>query len=179
MSKLFFVLKKDLERITKPTMLNFLSIYFFPRGEVYRYTFWLRILQHVKSKKILKIVFGLPVYFIFRHYEFKYGIHANSNMVIGEGLHIVHGDGVYINCKSVGRNFTCYQGVTLGTNVWGGEKPTVLNDVTVYTNSVVIGDILLNDNSVIGANSFVNKNVEENSIVCGNPAKLIKKVEQK
>ena len=85
MSKLFFVLKKDLERITKPTMLNFLSIYFFPRGEVYRYTFWLRILQHVKSKKILKIVFGLPVYFIFRHYEFKYGIHANSNMVIGEG----------------------------------------------------------------------------------------------
>ena len=98
----------------------------------------------------------------------------NSNIHIGKGLFIVHGDGVYLNCKSIGDNFTCYQGVTIGTNSYGGLKPTIGNNVVAYTNSVIVGNIICENNSEIAANSFVNKNVKCNTIVAGSPARIIK-----
>jgi acetyltransferase-like isoleucine patch superfamily enzyme len=47
-------------------------------------------------------------------------------------------------------------------NVWGGANVTYNHGITIYSNSV------------IGANSFVNSDVEANSIVAGTPAKFIK-----
>ena len=52
--------------------------------------------------------------------------------------------------------------------------PTVMDSVTVYTNSVVCGNITLHDGCVIGAQSYVDKDVDENSFVAGIPAKLIR-----
>lgn len=128
-------------------------------------------MQAVKKNKILMFFLGGSVYLIHRHYEYKYGIHANTNIEIGERLLIKHGDGVYINCTKIGRNFTVYQGVTLGADKTG--IPMVEDDVTVYTNAVVVGNVILHSGSVIGANAFVNKNVEEHSIVVGVPARKI------
>ncbi len=53
--------------------------------------------------------------------------------------------------------------------------PTVRNHVTVFTNSVVVGDIILGDNCNIGANSFVSHDVPCNTTVGGSPAKPIYK----
>jgi acetyltransferase-like isoleucine patch superfamily enzyme len=47
----------------------------------------------------------------------------------------------------------------IGDNVWSGSHVT-------FNHGIVVGT-----NSVVGANSFVNKDVEENSIVWGSPAK--------
>ncbi len=49
-----------------------------------------------------------------------------------------------------------------------------MDSVTVYTNSVVCGNITLHDGCVIGAQSYVDKDVDENSFVAGIPAKLIR-----
>lgn len=54
------------------------------------------------------------------------------------------------------------QPVIIGNNVWVGEGVVILP-------GVVIGD-----NSIIGANSVVSKNIDENSIYAGNPARKIK-----
>ncbi|WP_307774297.1 MULTISPECIES: acyltransferase [Flavobacterium] len=55
--------------------------------------------------------------------------------------------------------------VTIGNNVWVGERAIILKGVSI------------GDNSVIAAGSVVTKNVPENSIVGGNPAKVIKILE--
>lgn len=129
-------------------------------------------MQKVKSGKFLRVMFSLPVYLIHRHYEYKYEIHANTNINVGEGLFIVHGDGVHLNCAKIGKNFTCFQGATLGANK--GGIPTIADNVTVYANAVVVGNIHLGDGCVVGANAYVDKDVPENAVVAGIPAKIIK-----
>jgi acetyltransferase-like isoleucine patch superfamily enzyme len=52
--------------------------------------------------------------------------------------------------------------LTIGDNVWSGSHVT-------FNHGIVVGT-----NSVVGANSFVNKDVEENSIVVGSPAKHLR-----
>lgn len=170
-------LKSDLARITKPTIRGFLKNYFFPRGGVFRYIVWFRIMQKVKSNRILEIILGFPIYLIHRHYEYKYGIHANTNIEVGEGLFIVHGDGVHLNCTKIGKNFTCYQGATLGANK--GGIPTVGDNVTVYTNAVVVGNIHLGDSCTVAASAYMDKDVPDNAVVAGIPAKVIKIKETK
>ena len=51
--------------------------------------------------------------------------------------------------------------------------PVLGNNVTIYANSVVVGDVKIGNNVVIGASSLVLKDVPDNSIVAGNPAKII------
>lgn len=49
------------------------------------------------------------------------------------------------------------------------SMPTIGNNVTVYTNAVVAGDIVIGDNVDIGAGSVVMKDVPSNTVVIGNP----------
>lgn len=167
-------IKADLSRICEPTLMNFLKQYFFSRGEVFPYVFWLRIVHFLRKRTLTKYTLAIPAYFILRHFQFKYGIHTNPNINIGKGIHIVHGGALYINCKSIGEHFTVYQGVTLGSN--DGGIPVVKKNVSVYTGAVVCGSITLNDGCVVGANSYVSRDVEENCLVAGLPAKMLKKL---
>ena len=63
--------------------------------------------------------------------------------------------------------------VTIG-NIRKGERPTIGNNVTVNANAVVIGAISIGDNAIIGAGSVVTKNVPADSVVVGNPARIIR-----
>lgn len=175
--KLLEVIKCDFSRIESPTLRNMIRCYLFPQGSLFRYVVWLRVVQKIKGRRMLKIFFGIPAYLLYRHYEFKYGVHVNSNMEIGPGLHIEHGDGVYLNCCAIGKNFTCLQGVTIGVN-HNGQAPVVKDNVTVFAGAVVIGNITLNDGCKVGALAFVNKDVDSNTIVAGNPAKMIRRLEE-
>ena len=47
-------------------------------------------------------------------------------------------------------------------------------NVIIFANAVIIGKITIGDNAIIGAGSVVLNNVEANTVVAGNPAKLIK-----
>lgn len=165
------VIRSDLSRLCKPTFVNAIKLYLLPRGTVFRFDVWFRILQWSRLTKSKKLLISPIVYLIQRHYEYKYGIHANANIYIGKGLHIVHGDGVHLNCDYIGENFTVFQGTTLGAK--HGGRPRVLDNVTVYTNSVVCGDITLNNGCSVGAQSYVDKDVEAGAFVAGVPAKKI------
>ena len=153
-----------------------------PKGDAFPFQLWFRLLQDCKKTKWKKFSIGIIIYFIERHYEYKYGIHINSNMYVGEGLKIVHGDGIFLNCKSIGNNFTCYPNVMLGASGDISDRdgiPTVEDDVTVYTGAVITGNVVLHKGCVVGANSYVNKDVPENVIVAGLPAKIIRNLDKK
>lgn len=165
-------LREDLKRITlhDPSIRDYLRWYFFPQGNTFPYIVWFRIVQKLKRDSA-KIFVVLP-YLILRHYEFKYGIHANTNIDVGEGLLIYHGDGVYLNCRSIGRNLTVYQSVTFGSDA-NKKIPIVKDNVTVYTGAVLCGDIIIDNDSTVGANAFVNKDVAAGTKVAGVPAHII------
>lgn len=113
------------------------------------------------------------MYFIQRHYEFKYGIHINSNTQVGSGLCVVHGGSVYLNCKKIGDNLTVYPNVMLGATHKG--IPSIGNNVTIYTGAVISGNVHIGDNCIIAANSVVLKDCEESWMYAGIPARKIKK----
>lgn len=171
------LIKMDLARIDTPSMGSLLKHYLLPRGEVFKFNVWLRLTQWSKSYKITKYTVGILVYAIMRHYEYKYGIHVNANINIGGGLLIVHGDGVHLNVKNIGENVTVYQGVTCGSKDinHGKDIPTIEDNVVIYTNSVVVGNIILRNDSIIGANSYVSYDVNPGSVVAGIPAVSIRR----
>lgn len=92
---------------------------------------------------------------------------------IDGGFKIMHKYCV-INVKKAGKNLMVSQGVTIGKNV-GGGTPVLGDNVLIYSNAVVYGDIKIGDNVMIGAGSVVNKDIPAGSVVVGNPCRIIRK----
>lgn len=91
---------------------------------------------------------------------------------IGGGLFIQHGFATVIAAKKLGRHCFVNQQVTIGYN--GDASPIIGDNVTVTCGAKVIGGVYVGDNSIIGANSVVVKDVPDNSVVVGIPAYIIK-----
>ena len=94
---------------------------------------------------------------------------------ISGGLMCFHPYATVINAKSIGKNFQFRNGLTIGNKSDDNAMlPRIGNDVTVGAQVVIIGDIKIGDNVIIGAGSVVVKSVPSNCIIAGNPAKIIK-----
>lgn len=143
------------------------------RRPLFRVIFWYRVNCFIKRIHLLKYTIGTITYLLFRHLELKYGVFLNTNIHIGDGLYIEHGGCVYLNAEYIGNNLSVFHEVTLGVSPNKG-KPYVNDNVTIYMGAKVIGNIIIGKNSVIGANSVVTKNVGDNHVVAGIPAKFIK-----
>jgi serine O-acetyltransferase len=90
---------------------------------------------------------------------------------IGEGLFIHIGYATSIGATSIGKNCLICQKVTIGYS--SGGYPTIGDNVIVYPGAVILGDITIGNNAVIGANSTVYKDVPENCTVFAYPSRQI------
>ena len=114
--------------------------------------------------------------------RFFSGIEIHPAALIGHGLFIDHGMGVVIGETTVVKdNVTLYQGVTLGgTGKERGKRhPNIGNNVVIGAGAKILGNITIGDNSYIGANAVVIKDVPDNSTVVGVPGRISKQAGKK
>ena len=115
--------------------------------------------------------------------RFLTGIEIHPQAKIGKNLFIDHGMGVVIGETSkIGNNVTIYHMATLGgispsinskdqRNI--KRHPTLEDDVVIGSGAQVLGPIIIGRCSKIGANAVVTKDVPENAIMVGIPAKNV------
>ena len=127
--------------------------------------------------------FDLIARIISQFSRFLTGIEIHPKAKIGKNLFIDHGMGVVIGETSeIGDNVTIYHNVTLGgiapsinSNDQRNTKrhPTLENNVVVGSGAQILGPIIIKKNSLIGANAVVTKDVPENAVMIGIPAKNV------
>ena len=91
---------------------------------------------------------------------------------IGKGLLIAHSYSTVLNAESIGDNFSCIHCTTLGKK--DDKRPVIGDNVTIGCHACIIGGVHIGNNVTIGAGAVVVKDVPDNAIVVGNPAKIIR-----
>ena len=131
--------------------------------------------------RIAHFLYNLRLYLFARMLSqfarFLTGIEIHPGAKIGKRFFIDHGMGVVIGETAIiGDDVLLYQGVTLGgTGLEKGKRhPTIGNNVVIGGGAKVLGNITVGDNSYIGANAVVIKDVPPNSTVVGVPGKITK-----
>ena len=153
-----------------PAAVNFLEV-------VLTYSGLHALIFHRIAHVFLKIKIPFLPRLISQIGRFITGIEIHPAAKIGKSLFIDHGMGVVIGETAIfGDNVTLYQGVTLGgTGKERGKRhPTLGNNIVAGTGAKILGDITIGDNSYIGANAVVLKDIPPNSTVVGVPGRITK-----
>ena len=127
--------------------------------------------------------FDLIARIISQFSRFLTGIEIHPRAKIGKNLFIDHGMGVVIGETSeIKDNVTIYHMATLGGIAPSIDSdnqrdvkrhPTLENNVVVGSGAQVLGPVIIGKNAKIGANAVVTKDVPENAVMIGIPAKNI------
>lgn len=153
----------DVEEMNRRNERNEDFIYWFKNYPQYRNLFYCRI---GKASGKLKSKFKeYPLFYI--------GVKEQ----IGSHAYVLnHPYATILNAKSIGENFTCCHLTTVGNAIHGRNDlvPTIGNNVSLGANVTIIGDIKVGNNVIIGAGSVVVKDVPDNCVVAGNPARIIR-----
>jgi acetyltransferase-like isoleucine patch superfamily enzyme len=132
-----------------------------------------------------------------------YGCCVGDNTKIGAFVEIQKNAFIGKNCKISSHTFIC-EGVTIEDNVFIGHKVAFINDsfpratakdgklqteadwkveptlvkkgASIGSGSTILSNVIIGENAIIGAGSVVTKNVPPDTIVAGNPAKMLRKI---
>jgi serine O-acetyltransferase len=144
-------------------------------GEGFKFCFWFRTCSWLRVHSLRPVLYPLA-WLILRHYRYKLGISIASGTEIGPGLYIGHFGGIVVHGKVIiGKNCNLSHGVTLGIKNRGENAgcPTVGDNVYIGPGAKIFGAITIGNHAAIGANAVVTKDVPENGVAVGIPAKVI------
>ena len=134
-----------------------------------------------------------------------YGCEIGEETKVGAFVEIQKNARIGRRCKISSHTFIC-EGVTIEDNVFVGHNVTFINDsfprattaggelqteqdwkvettvvkkgASIGSGSTVLSNVVIGENSIVGAGSVVTKDVPPNAIVAGNPAKLRRYIKQ-
>lgn len=104
-----------------------------------------------------------------------YGIQFHNDARIGEGLYIAHFGGISIGKCRIGKNCSIAHQVSIGSM---NPKPTetgpeIGDHVWIGAHAKIVGDVVVESHSTIVSGSVVTSDVKKNTLVMGNPARVI------
>lgn len=173
-------LQNDLERYnSKPRWFTMFTF-----SETWMLYSYMRILRHLEYYNNNMRWYNLPLYLFYklehRRRSLKYGISIPVN-VAGPGFSFVHPGFLRINPDvKIGENATILPNVLIGRRKPGKETNIRIGDnVYISTGATILGPVKIGNNVTIAANSVVIKDIPDNCVVSGVPAKIIMQNGQK
>lgn len=155
----------------KKGILSFINRFHYCPG--FKFMWAIRKAKYYRKRNIIIYMFFK---LLISKYNYKFGFQIPYETSIGKGFYIGHFGRVIINPRSViGDNVNVSPGVTIGMANRGKRKgePIIGNEVWIGTNAIVVGKICIGNNVLIAPNAYVNFDVPDDSIVIGNPARII------
>lgn len=137
----------------------------------------LQLLYHLHTNRYFRNVFYYrigPVKSLLLEWyrpEDKY-FTIGKTVKIGKGLWVAHPYATVLAADYIGDNFRCIHCTTLGNT--GKGRPTIGNNVELGANVTIIGKVKIGNNVTVAAGAVVVKDVPDNCVVAGVPAKVIK-----
>lgn len=134
-----------------------------------------------------------------------YGCEIGENTKIGAFVEIQKNASVGRNCKISSHTFIC-EGVTIEDDVfighgvrfindsyprattggklqtesdWNVEKTLIKRGASIGSGATILSNVTVGENAIVGAGSVVTKDVPANAIVVGNPARVLRRVEER
>ena len=134
-----------------------------------------------------------------------YGCEIGDNSKIGTFVEIQKGSKIGRNCKISSHTFIC-EGVTVGDNVFVGHNVTFINDpyprsttkdgklqteddwvcvpthvrngASIGSSATILCGITVGESAIVGAGSVVTEDVPANTIVAGNPSRILRRIDE-
>ncbi len=126
--------------------------------------------RKIKEKSRLALFYKLILKNLRKHYH----IEIPYTVEIGGGFSMDHAYNITINSKAkIGKNVTMYKGATIGCDLKG--VPMIGDSVYIGLNAVIVGKVIVENDVLCAANSFINFNVPAHSVVVGNPGSVHEK----
>ncbi|MCE5198287.1 MAG: serine O-acetyltransferase [Armatimonadota bacterium] len=169
--------KADVLRFTRATGLSWWRYVLTVQGAwailEYRYSYWM---HHCCRNRPLRMVLKAFGFFWHKSVQIATGISIDPNAEIGPEFLISHFGGIFIAGQvKMGRRCTVHQGITIGWSGRGDKKgcPVIGDRVYIGAGAKVLGKITIGNDVAIGANAVVTKDVPDNAVVVGIPARVV------
>ena len=139
----------------------------------YRFNHWVHTSVRIPGVRHLLRALGTVWY---KLTQILAGIDLPKETRVGKGLYIGHFGGIVINRRAIlGDYVTLNQGVTIGISGRGEQRgaPVLGDNVFMGPGAVALGKITIGNNVAIGANAVVTKDLPDNAVAGGIPARVL------